>query len=167
MRSTEDDLEVCPEEESSSLLDCWPLRMSPLDDVLVEEPQAGVSGPMSYQENSRRRLTERPLSLHAWSWSMVRKIVSSRTKFAFYVKSCIRGCSEVPFADISTALFPIPLPRDGLWSGSPGRPGVKKRRREAVSRVVHLMIMALNFLHGGRSFNDAMLTRRCPGPQHL
>lgn len=109
MMPTEDDL-VCPKEESSSLLGCWPLRMSPLDDVLVEELQAEESGSRDYQENSRRRLTERPLSLHAWSWSMIRKIVGSRTKFAFYVKSCIRGCSEVPFADISTALFPTLCP---------------------------------------------------------
>lgn len=155
------------EKESSSLLGNWPFCASSLDQDVVLEDRVEEPDLSNHEGNSRRRLTERPLSLHAWSWGMTRMVLQSRTKFAFYVRSCIRGCSEDPFEDIATALFPIPLPRDGLWSGSPGRLGVKRRQSDAVRRVTHLMIMALNFLHGGRTFSDALLTRRRPGPHHL
>ena len=167
MRIEDDCFKAETKEESSSLFGPWPLGDFTREEEVVSSSHDEVHGHGTIKKNWRKGLTSRSISLHAWSWGIVRKILCSKTQLAFFVRTCIRGCSVSPFEEVSSALFPIPLPRDGLWRDGPRRLGVQRRKKEAVKRIVHIIVMALNFLHGGRSPSDALLTRRRPGPLHL
>ena len=104
-------------------------------------------------------------SLYAWSRRILKEVLSSRTSFSYYVLRCIlslRGAREGPTA---TALFPIPLPVMDVWSGPTGL-GAMRRERIAYKRVLHLVIMALNFVHAECPLKSITFLRRRPGAVH-
>lgn len=78
--------------------------------------------------------------------SMLKNVISSRTAFGAYVSKVLSSCRDRSTLPVSTALFPIPLPLDDVWRVGPLKLGVARRRRRAMKRLVHLIIMALNYV---------------------
>ena len=111
-------------------------------------------------------VTNVPMSLHAWSWSLTRCLLRGRTSFSLFLRRSLGGCLGGPLDVAATALFPIPLPRDVQGVFGPQRFGKARRFRAAVRRMVHLAVMALNFLHCGGGL-DYELLRRSPSEAHI
>ena len=92
-------------------------------------------------------------------------MMASRCAFSFYVRSVLH-CSRGPRDAVATALFPIPLPLDGAWVFGLHRYGKDRRLRLARRRLVHLSIMALNYLYFRQPLNTLPSMQRRPGPVH-
>lgn len=72
-------------------------------------------------------------------------IAGSRATFGHYLSQsflCCKGERVPP----STALFPIPMSYMDIWSGRPGCLGKLRRERRAVQKMLHVSVMALNFV---------------------
>ena len=108
-----------------------------------------------------------PLSFEAWVLSMLKNVISSRTAFGAYVSKVLSSCRDRSTLPISTALFPIPLPLGDVWRIGPMKLGVSRRRRRAMKRLVHLIIMALNYVYSHSPFGDFKMIWRQPSPLHL
>ena len=69
--------------------------------------------------------------------------------------------------DLASVVFPLPLPQLGLFRGS--GPWLGRRRWILLcrKRVLHLLIVALNFLHFGFRPDVLPLLGRCPNSLHL
>ena len=126
---------------------------------------AGNVGGTMYGEFDRG-VTNVPMSLHAWSWSLTRCLLRGRTSFSMFLRRSLGGCLGGPLDVAATALFPIPLLRDVQGVFGPQRFGKARRFRAAVRRMVHLAVMALNFLHCGGGL-DYELLRRSPSEAHV
>ena len=113
-----------------------------------------------------RGVTNVPMSLHAWSWSVTRCLLRGRTSFSMFLRRSLGGCLGGPLDVAATALFPIPLLRDVQGVFGPQKFGKARRFRAAVRRMVHLAVMALNFLHCGGGL-DYELLRRSPSKDHV
>ena len=102
-------------------------------------------------------LAMRPSSLYAWSRKLLRHVLSARTSFSFYVLQFLSQCDRRSFP-VATALFPIPLPVMDVWNG-PCHLGVERRRRTAFQRVLHLVLMAINFVYAPDPWKSLSLMR--------
>ena len=111
-------------------------------------------------------VTMKPMSLHAWSCSITRCLLRSRTPFSRFLRRALDGCNGGHLDVTATALFPIPLPLHGRWLFGPQRLGKARRFRAAIHRVVHFVVLAMNYLHCGDGF-DLELLRRSPSQAHL
>ena len=107
-----------------------------------------------------------PVSFEAWVLSMLKNVILSRTAFGAYVSKVLSSCRDRSTLPVSTALFPIPLPLDDVWRVGPLKLGVARRRRRAMKRLVHLIIMALNYVHSRSPFGDFKMIWRRPGAMH-
>ena len=67
----------------------------------------------------------------------------------------------------TTALFPIPLPRDDVWSVVPKHWSKACRVRRAHRKMLQLVILALNYLHFASPLNVVHLLGRSPSDLHL
>ena len=108
----------------------------------------------------------RPGSLSAWVTGMMRALQMSRTPLAYYVIKGIQGCRGQLVSATSTALFPIPLPRDDAWMGVPEKLGKQRRFRLALRRAVHLVVLALNYVYLSSPMSCLSLLRRSPSAMH-
>ena len=101
-----------------------------------------------------------------WVRMHVRRLLSTRTSFSYFLLKSISNCRGRS-STASTALFPIPIPFDDIW----GRPmkRMNRRRREEVARrqLVHLAVMALNFMHSTAPLSCLDLLWRRPSSLHL
>ena len=101
-----------------------------------------------------------------WVRMHVRRLLSTRTSFSYFLLKSISNCRGRS-STASTALFPIPVPFDDIW----GRPmkRMNRRRREEVARrqLVHLAVMALNFMHSTAPLSCLDLLWRRPSSLHL
>ena len=92
--------------------------------------------------------------------ALPRWILSSRTSFAgFLAKSFhIQCCGSSP----ASVLFPLPLPHFGLFKG--GGPKLSHRRWVCLlrKRALHVVVVALNFLHYGFRFDVLQQLGRRP-----
>ena len=97
--------------------------------------------------------------------SLPRWILNARTPFSgFFAKSFhVSRCGSSP----ASVVFPLPLPQLGLFRSS----GPKLCRRRWISlcrkRVLHLLVVALNFLHFGFRPDVLPLLGRRPNALHL
>eukprot|EP00435_Cladocopium_sp_Y103_P013993 s1974_g3.t1 len=107
-----------------------------------------------------------PSSLHAWADALARSIFKSSTTFSRFVLFSIRSCRGSRFAP-STALFPIPMPLEDVWSSRPRALGKQRRDRIAVRKTLQLCIVALNYMYLSAPFASLKNMRRCPSPAHL
>ena len=121
-----------------------------------------------YEENDsqQQRLSKYGLAVGLASWpvEVLRNILNSGGTF---VHRCIQGCRGVRSSAAPEALFPIPLPLDDVWGRNPNGLGKERRLRLAYRRMVHLCVMALNFMHSRQPFSDLPAIWRCPGPKHV
>jgi len=59
------------------------------------------------------------------------------------------------------ALFPLPLPKEGVFT-VPSRAGSRERRRRSFDQAFHVAVMALNFWHADYQFPPVSLLARHP-----
>ena len=103
----------------------------------------------------------------AWVDIQVRRLLASRTSFSLYLLRSINLCREGRDDILSTALFPIPIPFDSVWSGDLEKANGSARQLRARRKLLHVAIMALNFLHDRAPLMSLRLLRRRPGSHHL
>ena len=118
---------------------------------LEERAQSHLEGPCSLFFGAT-------FSFSQWAQALPRLLLRTRSSFSrFLLKTfCLRRDDD---ASISTALFPLPLLCDGLFEKVP-QPSVRKHVAILDSRVVHVICMALNFLHSnGRHIPSQALRR--------
>ncbi len=107
------------------------------------------------------------LPLACWPEGIVRYLKRSGTPFGHFVMKAIQSCRGVRRDAPPDALFPIPLPMDEAWIRTPHGLSKERRLRLAFRRMVHLCVMALNFLHHRAPFSSLETMRRCPGVKHI
>ena len=97
---------------------------------------------------------------------MLRNILKSRTRFSFFVQKALFSCRSGSKILTATALFPIPLPRDDAWNLDLKHVGSDLRRRKAVKMILHLVVLALNYLHFRNPFQVLDVIGRRPSEAH-
>ena len=107
------------------------------------------------------------LSLPKWCAQLTSQVLRSRSAFSAYLSGSIQLSRGSPSRGTSApTFFPIPCPVLGCFDRMPGKVSSGRRHAVNVSKVVHIVCMALNFWHaGGRSSPDEMLLRG-PNRQH-
>lgn len=104
-----------------------------------------------------------PIPLQSWIHQFVRQVLGSKTKFSLRTKGASRDGRE---DSVATALFPIPLPHeDAFWDG-PGLSSQKRRRSRALKKLMHLIIMTLNYEHFRNPMSILKLIRRRHAARH-
>ena len=105
------------------------------------------------------------IDFHQWCVCLPRWILDSRTKFSWFLLKSFRVLRR-NHCDVPTTAFPLPAPFCGLFAG--GGPGLSKARmkRLAKARVLHILVMALNYLFLGRFPSDFEIGRQ-PGKIHF
>ena len=106
------------------------------------------------------------MNLFGWSSLIFRQLMTSGTKFSYFVLKCVLACRG-PRDEASTALFPLPLPLGDVWSSDLKRLSSTRRAKVAVKRSLFLVVAALNFLHFKEPFSQIKFLRRCPSSCHL
>ena len=92
-------------------------------------------------------------SFQKWCASLPRTVLSSRTAFSAFLLQSFR----ITRSDIQAPaklLFPLPVPKCGIFETLPARCSSRRRRRVDFDRAFHVLIMALNFLHEDFHFVD-------------
>ena len=92
-------------------------------------------------------------SFQKWCASLPRTVLSSRTAFSAFLLQSFR----ITRSDIQAPaklLFPLPVPKCGIFETLPTRCSSRRRRRVDFDRAFHILIMALNFLHEDFHFVD-------------
>eukprot|EP00438_Fugacium_kawagutii_P029195 Skav203076 [mRNA] locus=scaffold2182:29521:36002:+ [translate_table: standard] len=110
--------------------------------------------------------SESGVPIPIWVESHVRRILASRTTFSLYLLRSITLCRQGDEA-LATALFPIPIPFYGIWDGGLKRMNSAARSLRARRKLLHVAVMALNFLHDRAPLCSLGLLRRRPSRHHL
>ena len=100
-----------------------------------------------------------------WCAMLVSQVLRSRCAFSSFLSSSLK----IPRSNcaMSLPMFPIPVPPGNHFDGMP--PGVswKSRRKIHLDRVVHILVMALNFLHSDGCFISTEILGRPPSPWQI
>lgn len=102
-------------------------------------------------------------SFRRWCASLPRTVLSSRTAFSAFLLRTFhisRSDSQAP----AKLLFPLPVPKCGIFEALPPRCSSRHRRRVDFDRAFHVLIMALNFLHDDFHFVDLAKLSFVPNP---
>ena len=112
-------------------------------------PSCRANG-FSADDSLPTRSSLQTFSFLRWTSSLCHQVLSSCTPFASFLKWTlhIARSSEVASAKV---LFPLPLPKVGVFHVSKGA-GSRERRRKAFDQAVHITVMALNFRHADFKF---------------
>ena len=97
---------------------------------------------------------------------LFRSVLRSRCSFSYFVHVSLQRSRGVR-SSTATALFPIPLPLDNAWDFGLQRLGKSRRERLAVRRMVHLAVLALNYLHFRQPLKCLPNMQRRPSALHL
>ena len=97
----------------------------------------------------------------SWCNSLTRKVLSSRTKFAHFLSRTLYLSRDGPSA-LPTALFPLPLPNTWAVALGPEASSKCSKRDEAVSRALHVVVSALNYVFFSKGYPPLDLLRRQP-----
>eukprot|EP00435_Cladocopium_sp_Y103_P031603 s2642_g8.t1 len=105
------------------------------------------------------------ISFQSWASSLCREVLKTRTSFAAFLKSTL---SVHRSAEVGSekALFPLPVPRVGVFEISKNA-GSKQRQRRAFQQAFHVIVMALNFWHADFRFIPARELAKTPSPAQL
>ena len=106
------------------------------------------------------------VSFVAWPQVVLDNILKAGTPFSVFVKKAMHCCKDETSESSSTALFPIPLPRDDAWCGAPKRWNKHGRLRRAYRRMLRLCILGLNYVHFDAPFGIVKLLGRRPNSLH-
>ena len=115
---------------------------------------------VSKAENAAEEGVPQSISFRHLAASMPRWILKTKTKFAAYLSKTfhLQCGGSAP----SSVVFPLPLPELCLFRG--GGPKLSKRRWQTLlrKRLLHLVVVALNYLHDGFHESDIWQLGRRP-----
>ena len=97
-------------------------------------------------------------SFHTWSSSLCSMVLKSRTAFARFLRTTLHA--ERRLDSSSKALFPLPIPKLGIFEAK--KLGSKARRRRAFDQAFHICVMALNYQHS--DFSPIPVESLCRAP---
>jgi len=100
-------------------------------------------------------------SFVSWCMSLTRKVMQCRTAFGHFLSQTLHLPRDGPTAP-PTALFPLPVPNEWPLSAGPNRSRSTVSKHEAVSRALHVVVMALNNVYWSRATPSLDLLRRQP-----
>ena len=87
------------------------------------------------------------VSFSSWCGGLLRSVLRTRTPFAAFLRSTLHLPRLAKPAPPSGVVFPIPLPFAGVFACFPLGHSSRTRRRIMHQRLLHIVCMALNFLH--------------------
>ena len=101
-----------------------------------------------------------PLSFRSWAFRAHLKFIKARTPFSAFLSRTLHLCRRGVCAP-AHVLFPLPLPYPAIFQS---RLALSSRRRAVVAerRLLHILVMALNFLHQDCHFVPLELLQRPP-----
>ena len=103
----------------------------------------------AFPDLERPHVFRESIDFDTWCICLPRWILATRTRFSWFLRSSfrVRRRGDQP---MSTAAFPLPAPCLDVFAG--GGPGLSKRRlvKLARARVLHILVMAINYLYLGR-----------------
>eukprot|EP00435_Cladocopium_sp_Y103_P051633 s1074_g16.t1 len=114
-----------------------------------------VPGPVPARSKCAKTPPESPwermqqFSFEKWCSQLCTKVLRSRTSFAEFLKTTFHA-ERLSTEASSKALFPLPIPKFGIFSTKRG--GSKERRRAAFDQAFHIMVMAVNYWHADFRF---------------
>ncbi len=100
-------------------------------------------------------------SFERWCRSLPSLVLKARTPFASFLRKTLHTTRGAVPAPVS-ALFPLPLPKHGVFESLPPRVSSRRRRKIEFDRAFHVIICALNFLHSDCSFPSVDFMCRPP-----
>lgn len=92
--------------------------------------------------------------------SIPRWVLATKTRFAYFVSRSFH--TKCQGAALSTAVFPLPLADFNLFEGRGLKLSKRRWRCLARKRLLHLIIVALNFLHDGMTIRSLEMLGRRP-----
>ena len=110
------------------------------------EKSSSSRGPSTSSPTWERLQT---FSTTSWCSTLVRRVISSRTPFAEFLKISLQAVRSPQVAPAKT-LFPLPSP--GVVLPAQKRSGARERRRKAFNLAFHTVVMALNYWHADFKF---------------
>eukprot|EP00435_Cladocopium_sp_Y103_P034036 s1336_g8.t1 len=105
------------------------------------------------------------VSFAKWASSLCREVLRSRTPFAAFLKSTL-SVHRSQAVGSAKALFPLPVPREGVFSASANE-GSRRRRKRAFEQAFHVIVMALNYWHADFSFVPLHELSKVPSPAQM
>ena len=144
----------------------WDCSNIPEDRTIKNERPLQSHG-QSSQRGLRPKAIEyggkfRKISLSSWPDMLCRSIFDAKCAFSFFVMRSIQCCRGDDVLPSSSALFPIPLPRDDVWGVALKKLGKSARVRRVFRKMMHLVILALNFNHFQAPLKIVPFLGRCP-----
>ena len=118
------------------------------------------------QEADDDAVTKAVVPFTKWVHLHVRRMLAAKTPFSYFLIKTISNCRGRRSA-ASTALFPIPVPFDEIWLRAPQRISREKRIMVARRKLVHIAVMALNYMHSSAPLACLDLLWRRPNSHHL
>ena len=100
-----------------------------------------------------------------WCSMLTSQVLRTRCPFSTFVASSLK----IPRSSSASSLpmFPIPVPPGDHFDRMPPDLPWRLKKRRHYDRVVHLMVLALNYLHSDGHFIDAGLLGRPPAAFHI
>ena len=140
----------------------------------VPEGEFGA-GPCSETSSCRANATSAAHSMPSWDklqtfsfreWcsSLYSKVSNSKTPFAVFLKKTCH-VARVPHYAPASALFPIPVPKCGIFDGA--KVGSRQRRKRSFERAFHVCVMAMNFWHADFKFVPEISLALHPSPAQI
>ena len=99
----------------------------------------------------------------SWLSTLSRRVLATRTHFAAFLKATLH-LSRVEHSSPAKALFPLPVPKPGSFARLRSCASAKLRRQRAFDQALHIVVMALNFLHNDCSYVPLGQIRPLPNP---
>lgn len=119
---------------------------------VAEDPGHGADDPWKELQT---------FSFSPWRRRLCSLVLRTRTPFAAFLKTTLHASRSSSLAP-AHALFPLPIPKPGIFEPLPSRCSSQKRRRVAIDRAFHIIVCALNFLHADCSFPSLELMTKEP-----
>ena len=114
-------------------------------------PSSVVPGKVHNTEDKLPSWTSlQTFSFVRWTSSLCRKVLMTRTPFAVFLESTLHA-SRTTEKVSEKALFPLPIPKEGVFEGQT-KCGSRCRRKRSFDQSFHVAIMALNFWHSDYRF---------------
>ena len=108
-----------------------------------------------------------PTPFVSWVYQFIRQVLSARTRFSFFLMKTISANRSGRDGYTATALFPIPFPFEDAFRVGPDLRSKKRRQLDAMRKLLHLVIMALNYEHFKKPLTILQLIRRRPSAMHM
>lgn len=132
-------------------------------DLCSEEP---LSSPCQAHDTSCNSLPTwtslQSFSFARWTSTLCSQVLASCTPFAEFLRRSLHISRSSSVAS-DRALFPLPLPKEGVFKVS-RKVGSRERRKRSFDQAVHVAIMALNLWHADFRFPPLDLVALTPSP---